>query len=329
MDDSSILAALMPEERALFHTNVLDLSTASDFYKKQAKIASRLEDVIDTGQDRYRLSPRVLRDLTALRGYAVGTAHTKPADRLAHALYLCARSLAYESLFKAQRTKNEEWGAYFDAVRTHGPVRPRAERRLKVLPVRENGEVLESLSHPELQQLVLQFAFNTELASFPLGKDRGVIGIPETIEIDENLSDENSEPVIVERSPQLTIELKGEPVVQLMIASFDKDGPDIDRARKFTLNLLSGLTHELKRFLGLTLRRGRPRLGIGEKAAHGLDYHGRTIIQVTNELCPKRNEPGHRHVKGCRDRIRLAADHYYKSLAREFEKPLLPKAKKT
>jgi hypothetical protein len=49
VDDSSILGDLMPDERALFHANVLDLSTASDFYKKQVKIICRIEDVVEGG----------------------------------------------------------------------------------------------------------------------------------------------------------------------------------------------------------------------------------------------------------------------------------------
>jgi hypothetical protein len=208
-------------------------------------------------------------------------------------------------------------------------VRPRAEQRFRILPVTDSGELLESMSHPELQQLALQFAFNTELASFPIGQHRGVIGIPETIEVDEDLADESFKPFTIERSPELTIKLKGTPVVQLMIASFDKKEPDIEIAQQFSLNLLNGMLTELRRFLGMRQKRGRPRLGIGEKAALGLDYQCKNIVQVTNEICPNKNQPEHQHTKRCQDRIRLAADQYYKSLAREFEKLLSPKAKKT
>lgn len=323
------LSDLKPDERALFNGSVIDLSGASKYYKRQMSIASHVEDMVGTGQDRYQLSPRILSQVIAMRRLGVGGEHEEPANRLAHSVFVSARWFGFESYLRMQRTKNEEWSEYFEAVKAHGPVRLRASQRRLLLPVGKNGEMLEEYSHPELPQLKLHLAFNTELASIKVGGLPGVAGIPETITVDETMDDNNSQILDIEHLPGFSIKMEGAPVSQMMIATFDRNTEDVRAARAYTLRLLNGVMHEVKRFLRLVAKKGRPRLGIGERAAVLLDHERKNIVQVTKGLCPSQSEPGHRHSKRCYDRVRLAAEQYYRSLEREFTRSLPSKGRKT
>jgi hypothetical protein len=108
----------------------------------------------------------------------------------------------------------------------------------------------------------------------------------------------------------------------MMVASLQRTDEGVAEAREFTVKMMNGVMHELKRFLGISQKRGAPSLGIGKQAALLLDYEGRNIAQAVQQLCPQRNVAGHQHDRKCQDRVRLAAKHYYQSQSREFHKHL-------
>jgi len=262
------------------------------------------------------------------RYLGVGNEHSEPADRLASALYSCAKSLAFELGFRTRPSKLAAWTNYLDAIERLERGHLRARTFVHV-PVSSNGQILEPWSHPDLAQLAIHFAFNTELARMRIeGTDAGSIQVPtEATRKATPVGNMEGEEFEVERLPELTIRLEGAPVTSMMVASLSK-GVDAD-ARRFTVKLLNGVMHELKKFLGISSKRGRPRLGIGEKAALLLDHHGKTLLHATNEVCPHRGEAGHKNSKRCQDRVRLAAAQHYTSLEREFRRYLPAEARKT
>lgn len=328
MDGFSV-SDLVPEESALFHGSTVDFSSASRFHQRHIKIASQLpEHVVRVGENQYELSPKILERLVLFRHMGARNEQKQPADRLAGALLDCAKSLALELSLLKERTKEEIWAEYFDAVKAHGPIFLRAQKSILRLPVSKDGSVLEPFSHPELPQLNVHLVFNTDLASVPFGKYTARVPIPKTID-SSPAEHVNSREFTIERLPELTIRLEGAPVVKMMVASFDKKADEIDLARQFTSKMLNGVMHELKRFLGMVSKRGRPRLGIGEKAALLLHHHRKNITQATEELCPNRSDAGHHHTKRCQDRVRLAADQHYKSVERDLLRYLPVTSRKT
>jgi hypothetical protein len=320
---------LAPEEGALIHGSVVDLSNASKFCRERAEIALQLsEHVTCVGTEKYELSARIHRDFLVKRYCGVGNEHSAPADRLATALYWCAKLLAFELGFRTRPDKLDAWTDYLDAIGSprRGHLRPRAFVRV---PVSSDGQIREPWSHPDLAQLSIHFAFNTEIARMRIaGKDAGSIQIADEAAPTATLNGDGAgQEFEVERLPELTIKLEGSPVAKMMVASLGKGADAKTVAQQFTITLLSGVVHELKRFLGISSKRGRPRLGIGEQAALLLDHYQVNITQAVAQICPSRLVPSHRHDKRCQDRVRLAARQYYKSLKREFGRYLPPKAK--
>ena len=325
---------LAPEESQLFHGSLVDLSSASKFHKKLARIVSQLRAHIKpVGRDKYELSAEVLTSLVSNRTMGVGNEYSRPADRLAHTLYWSARSIVFDLRMRRQATRKiDAWTAFFDALDTH-PAEKFRDHTLMQVPVRPTGHILEERwSRPDLPQLLVDFAFNTELGHIQVeGLGSVACRIPKEKAGTRKHSDSDAElgrEVTVDRVPLLTITLEGAPVAKMMAASLRGSGADIAKARKFTSKMLAGIMHELKKFLGIAGKRGRPPLGIGKEAAMLIHHERKNIRQVVEKLCPNRALRNHRHNKNCEDTVRLVAAQYYKSLSRDFRRSLPGLAKK-
>jgi hypothetical protein len=322
---------LAAEEGELIHDSVVDLSDASKFLKGHVAVAAQMPDhVTSAGADTYSLSPRILKELLIFRYLGVGNEHSVPADRVASALYWCARSLAFELAFFTTSNKLDAWRDYLEAINDLGRGHLQA-KNFVIVPVSGDGQIFEPWSHPDLARLSIHFEFNTELARMRHeGKDLGSIVVPSNAGLKSTpIGNGAGQEFEVERLPELTIKLQGSPVARMMVAALNKGANADTVAQRFTVTVLSGVLHELKRFLGISSKRGRPPLEIGKQAALLLDYHHVNIVQAVAQLCPKRTLSDHRHDKHCQDQVRLAARQYYKSLKREFGRYLPAKAKKT
>ena len=319
---------LAPEERVLLRKSVVDFSTASEFLKKHVEVVCELHDhVAHVGGEKYRLSAEMLRSILIHRHFGAGNEYPNPADRLAQAVYWCAKSLAFERSFLTERSRDRTlaWQDYLTVLKGKESANLRAKGFVQV-PVQADGKVLERWSQPELPRLTIHFAFNTELSRvYANGLPPGVVDVRNTVVPDEKTEGVASEhPITIERLPELTIKLEGAPVAKMMVSSLLKTV----EAQEFTRKLLAGTTHELNRFLGLAEPRGRPSLGIGEKAAKMLDYEKKPMRKALTELCPDRDKPAHQHNRACEDRVRLAARQYYQSLRRNFRRYLVAEVKK-
>src|SRR5712692_9748290 len=157
---------LAPEERALLRESVVDFSTASEFHKKHVEVVCELRDhVAHVGGDKYGLSAEMLRSILIHRYVGAGNEYPNPADRLAQTVYWCATSLAFEHSFLTERNRDKAlaWQEYLTFLKGKESANLRAKCFVHV-PVQPDGKILERWSLPELPQLTIHFAFNTELA---------------------------------------------------------------------------------------------------------------------------------------------------------------------
>jgi hypothetical protein len=313
--DNLRIENLADEERSLIRDSIVDLSAASRFLRRQVVIGSEFcRHLMKITDGKYKLSSELLRRVLIWRYVGSGNKYLRPEDRLAFAILGCVRSMLFEAAFCNRRGDEEAWQNYFKILKGKESANLRATGFVQV-PVAPNGAVLEPFSRPDLPQLTLRFAINTQLAVARInGQDFGFFDVKNTeASVEEEV---DGEPLTIERLPELTIKLEGAPVATVMAASLAKSAAD----REFTKQLLNGVRHEVDRFLGLAAKRGRPAHGLSEKAATLIDHEGHSIRSAVRVLCLDRNRPEHKHTKRCDDKIRLAARQYYSSLRNTFRR---------
>jgi hypothetical protein len=128
------------------------------------------------------------------------------------------------------------------------------------------------------------------------------------------------------RPPTMTIRVKGEPAVIFMgwwmtlnPNSPPQKHPGIKELRENAETVLDSLVGTVKRNLKLSRpEKGRPRINFGEHAAYLLDHEKQSIILIAKRLCqlPQGASPSMR--RRCFDRIRKAANNYYKLLRSDY-----------
>jgi hypothetical protein len=95
-----------------------------------------------------------------------------------------------------------------------------------------------------------------------------------------------------------------------------------DALRKQTVTVLDSLLGALKINLKLLRpERGRPRVDFGERAARLLDHQKMNIAVIARDLCHLPADASQLQRRQCFDRIRKAANNYYKLLRSGYTEP--------
>jgi hypothetical protein len=292
------------------HGNVLDLSKASEFYRKEAAVAVALTDYVEClPRSRYRLKngfdvffhgslPKLLANHPA-----------QPADALADSLFRLAQAWAeikhVDSLPGDRRSTsnevlNDEWKQSWNRMQEN------------------DWDAFRRMSSPLAQYIVTALDEGGKI-------DHGLCYQPTARRIELGISFAQD----VRQPPEMRILIKGNPAVDFMIAYIRKSqGQRWPRSKKKDLENLrmifdATVSTVAKEFLGLIKpTTGRPR-DIGERAAYLL-YHERIpIYSVSRELCSLRQEPNHICGAKCSDKIKKAAGNHFKHLKRELQSLIL------
>ncbi len=128
------------------------------------------------------------------------------------------------------------------------------------------------------------------------------------------------------KPPTMTIRVKGEPAAMLMKwwTTLTPNSPaqkrsGVDLLRRQTVTVLDSLLGALKTKLRLLrAERGRPRIDFGERAAYLLDHQKMQIAMIARELCHMPADANQLERRQCFDRIRKAAQNYYKLLRSDY-----------
>jgi hypothetical protein len=98
--------------------------------------------------------------------------------------------------------------------------------------------------------------------------------------------------------------------------------PGIKALRERTATVLDCVVGRLKMNLKLIRpERGRPRVDFGEQAAYMLDHRKQNLALIAKELCQLSPSASPSVRRQCFDRIRKAANNYYKLLRSNYTTP--------
>lgn len=128
------------------------------------------------------------------------------------------------------------------------------------------------------------------------------------------------------KPPKMSIAIKGKPAAILMNwwmtlkpSSAPQKYPEMTELREKTAALLDSIVGTLKMDLRLIQsQRGRPRQEFGERAAYFLDHEKRSLPSIARELCQLPQNSTALARRQCFDRIRKAANNYYKLLGNDY-----------
>jgi hypothetical protein len=300
--------------REYINANLIDLSQASNFYKKVAAVSEELTDryVEHLDGDKYRLKNGFDTWFFGSLRVASESHPEAPPNALAWSLFLLARYFAeikYSDQFGDARAITDEvlldewlqsWARMkpsdWDAFRQKGS--PSTE--FFSLATRDDRTLDENLwPSPTAHHIRLGIAFTR----------------------DEH------------RPPEMKMTVTGDAAVRFMIA-YVRNSPgsllskgeivERDAAEAIFDSIVRAFKQDI---LGLTRpKKGRPR-DIGGRAAHLLDHHGKKIRTVVHSLCAARQEGSHECDHKCIDRIKKSAQNYYKHLRRDLKSLVLSSQK--
>jgi hypothetical protein len=291
-------ARLPPSVQNLVSGSVIDVSGASDFYKKKAEVATLLENFIELHPHfRYRLKNGFdgyfLVNLPLfLRGHP-----TKPADALADALFFLGRqwaktgygkmpiaSIPSDDFLRDSWKDATDWDAFL---------------------LRE-GCIGEVWRH--------NLGANGEVRAWAGGWD------PSDFELLIEFGPDTTKP------PTMTIRVKGEPAAIFMRwwmtlnpNSPPQKHPGIKALQEKAETVLDAIAGRLKMNLKLTRpEKGRPWVDFGEHAAYLLDHKRQNMALIAKELCQLPQDASSSMRRRCFDRIRKAVNNYYKLLRSDY-----------
>jgi hypothetical protein len=285
--------------------NTVDLSRASEFYRRLAKVALELTDYVEAlSGNKYKLMGRFAPFFFKSLPVCLDRRPAEPVDAVAESLFQLAKAWALDIAdarllgdrnLASETSLDDEWARawnlldekHWQALEEMGP----AAASYITTAMDEHGGIDEKLVYsPKAHRIQLGISF----------------------ERDAN------------REPELRLLLKGEPAVRFMIAHIRKsqsmDSSSLDKENRETLRTIlnSAVQAIAKEFFGLKKpTKGRPR-DIGERAAYLIYHRQKPIHLAVRELCALSQEPKHTCDGKCRDRIKKAADNYFKHLQREL-----------
>lgn len=286
------------EVQPLIRENIIDISGASNFFKKKAGVATLLKGFVEALPDsQFRLENNFdtyfLGNLPLiLKGHPM-----KPADALADALFFLGRewakrdygnlpiaSLPTDEFLRIQWKESDAWDAFLRSDACFGEI------WWHNLVADQNVERWGGGSDPGDFELRVEFNFD---ASKP---------------------------------PKMSIGIKGKPAAVLMNwwmtlkpSSATQQYPEMKELREKTAALLDSIVGALKMDLKLIQsHKGRPREKFGERAAYLLDHEKKSLPSIARELCQLPQNSTALARRQCFDRIRKAANNYYKLLRNDY-----------
>jgi len=95
--------------------------------------------------------------------------------------------------------------------------------------------------------------------------------------------------------------------------------PGIEALRQRTATVVDSVAGRLKMNLQLIRpKKGRPQANFGERAAYLLDHEKKNLPLIAKELCHMLPDASPSVRRQCFDRIRKAANNYYKLLRHDY-----------
>src|SRR6266567_5399228 len=292
---------LPPSIQKLVRGSVIDISGASDFYKKRAEVATVLQNHVEVHPSfHYALKNKFGRYFLAnlplfVRGHPLG-----PADAVADALFFLGKQwaeIAYGNLPIASIPSDEF---------LHDQWKGAADWNAFVL---YDACIGEAWWH--------NLDADGKVHSWSGGSDPG------DFELRVDFGCDTTKP------PTVAIRIKGDPAAVFMKwwmtlspNSPPQKHPGIEALRERTATVLDSVVGTLKVNLKLIRpERGRPRVDFGEQAAYRLDHRKQNLALIAKELCQLSPSTSPSVRRQCFDRIRKAANNYYKLLRSHYTTP--------
>ena len=290
----------LPESVAkLIHGTIIDLSAASNFYRKRANVAALLEGFVEPlPSSRFRLAngfdSYFFGNLPLFLKGTLGSV----SDSVADALFRLGRqwakidygrlplaSIPSDEFLRSVWSGAEEWESFVQRDACVGEVWQ--------LALSDDGSVRSWAGGSDSQdfELRVDFGWDTRLP------------------------------------PTMMIRLKGAPVAILMkwwMTLHPNSNPEIypeaKELRETAATVFDSVVAALKLKLRITRPdRGRPRADFGEQAAYLLDHEGANIALIAKKLNQLPQGAGPSERRQCFDRIRKAANNYYKLLGTDYK----------
>lgn len=282
----------------LIHGSVLNLSGASDFYKKMAKVATTLDDVELLPPARYRLKGDFANwFFRSLPARCRQSDWALPADILAEALFSLGQhwvkidcgKLPFATFPTDEFLRNAwqgagDWDAYLKRDACIGKV--------WLLEMADDGTVRGWSGMPDPSFFNLRIGFG---------------GGPR-------------------QPPTMTIQVKGKAAAIFMkfwmtlnLSSNLEKHSGKEELREKAGTILDSIVKSLK--TGLTILRpekGRPSSDFGARAAYKRDHEKKTIASIAKELCELPDGASNSDRRKCFDRIKKAANNYYEQLRSDY-----------
>jgi|ERR1022692_904176 hypothetical protein len=296
---SRLTAIQVPAEvQPFIKENIIDISGASNFFKRKARVVTLLKGFVEALPDsRFRLENNF--DVFFLNNLPLFlTGHPmKPADALADALFRLGREwakkdygnlpigpLPTDEFLRLQWEEAEAWDAFIKSDACFG-----------------------------------QIWWHNLSADDCVKKWSGGFN-PGDFEIRVEFDFDATKP------PKMSVHVKGKPAAVLMNwwmtlnpNSPPQEHPQIKELREKSVALLDSIVGTLKTDLKLIQpQKGRPREKFGERAAYLLDHEKRSLPSIAGELCQLPLNSTAQARRQCFDRIRKAATNYYRLLGHDY-----------
>ena len=282
----------------LVSENVIDISGASGFYKKRAEVATLLQNFVEPRPNfHYRLKNGF--DCYFLANFPLFMKGNllSPSDALADALFVFGRqwaridygnlpiaSIPSDEFLRHQWSEADNWAAFLVSDACIG------EAWWHNLSPEGKVRTWSGGSDPRDFELRVDFGFDTE------------------------------------KPPTIAIRIKGEPAAIFMKwwmtlspnSPAQKD-PELKALREQAVTVLDSIVGRLKMNLKLIQpEKGRPSVDFGERAAYLLDHKKQNLPLIAKELCHMPQGSSSSQRRQCFDRIRKAANNYYKLLRSDY-----------
>jgi hypothetical protein len=288
------LRETIPEEfRTLISGTTIDLSGASEFYKNKAAITVLLQEFVEPLDNHHYRLKNGFDDwyLGSLRPYSARNWET-PVNTLAEALF--------------------QLGIYWARIEYgHVPKNPELYQQFLADPWEGvDEELLEILKSRSLSMPTWRLEVRNDNT---LVDANWLEPIQRPLELSLGFAVSLSEP------PGMTIQVRGNPASAFMTwwmlvdrLGSERAGHQRKELRKTVTTLFHSILKTVETVLGLRRAgKGRPAKALAERAAYALDHLHKSIRAAARDLCEQKR-PGHRCDEQCCDRIRKAAQSYYK-----------------
>jgi hypothetical protein len=287
-----------PAVKDLIRGSVINLSAASDFHKKKAEVATLLQDFVEPLPNcHYRLQNNFDRYFFINLHLFLRNDGRRPADALAEALFFLGRQWAKIDYGKlpVAKTPSDDFlcSAWKDAA--------------------------------DWDAFLVRDACIGQLWWHNLGADGRVRAWsggfdPSDFSLRIDFEWDTTKP------PSVMIRVKGEPATILMKwwMTLNPNSPPqkhegIKELREKVDTVLDSIVGSLKTDLKLTRpTKGRPRMDFGEQAAYLLDHEKQSISLIAKRLRQLPQDASASVRRQCFDRIRKAANNYYKLLRSDY-----------